>query len=101
MSKIGLFIPPAYDRNVPPLGTPALVGFLKARGIQAEQHDLNLRYFDHLGRKDQSPFLRGIPGEKIREKVYYRTILQYEKLQKPFSYEFENNPGSSFALRKR
>ena len=69
MSKIGLFIPPAYDRNVPPLGTPALVGFLKARGIQGEQHDLNLRYFDHLGRKRINRlFSEEYREKKIREK---------------------------------
>jgi radical SAM superfamily enzyme YgiQ (UPF0313 family) len=102
MSKIGLFIPPAYDRNVPPLGTPALVGFLKARGIHAEQHDLNLRYFAHLGRKRINRlFSEEYREKKIKEKVYYRAILQYEKLRKPFSYEFENNPGSSFAFAEK
>ena len=102
MCKIGLFIPPAYDRNVPPLGTPALVGFLKARGIQAEQDDLNMRYFDHLGRKRiQRLFSEEYRDERIRDKVYYRAVLQYEKLHKPFSYEFENNPGSSFAFTEK
>lgn len=102
MNKIGLFIPPAYDRNVPPLGTPALVGFLKARGINAEQDDLNMRYFDYLGRnKLDRLFSQEYRDEKIRKKVYYRAILQYEKLQKPFSYEFENNPGSSFAFTEK
>jgi len=46
--KILLCVPPAYDRVFPPLGTPALAAFLKARGFETCQADLNIAYRDFL-----------------------------------------------------
>jgi len=49
--KILLYIPPDYEYNFPPLGTPALLGYLKAKKIEATQVDLNMAYRDFLVEK--------------------------------------------------
>jgi hypothetical protein len=46
MFNVFLCIPQDYDHNFPPLGTPALCAFLKQKGIDASQTDLNLKYRD-------------------------------------------------------
>lgn len=95
--KIGLLIPPAYDRVFPPLGTPALAGYLKAKGIQAFQEDLNLRFFDYVKRNRlsrlSSPSYR---LQKITQKVYYSRLLQSSGKSIGPSYPYENFPGCSF-----
>jgi radical SAM superfamily enzyme YgiQ (UPF0313 family) len=97
--KIALFIPPAYDRFNPPLGTPALLSFLKAKGIDALQDDLNLRYFDYLKRnKLERVFSPEYKQEKIKKRVYYHRILRYKGAWGSSGYGFEANPGSSFAF---
>ncbi|MEW6675768.1 MAG: hypothetical protein AB1348_07215 [Nitrospirota bacterium] len=48
MFKVLLCIPPDYDHNFPPLRTPALCAFLRQKGIETIQVDLNLRYRDFL-----------------------------------------------------
>src|SRR3989338_9155065 len=96
--KIGLFIPPAYDRVYPPLGTPCLVGFLKSKGIDAVQDDLNILYYDYIRKNRlEKIFTPEYKKEKIKKKVYYYNILKYKGAHQALSYGFENNPGSSFA----
>ncbi|OGW83555.1 MAG: hypothetical protein A2987_04100 [Omnitrophica bacterium RIFCSPLOWO2_01_FULL_45_10] len=97
--RIGLFIPPTYERNYPPLGTPALSGFLKSKGMDVFQADLNIIYFDYLRKNRLGKLLTPkYKSEKIRKKVYYYKILQSEDNGRKFLYGFENNPGSSFAF---
>lgn len=94
---IGLLIPPAYDRWFPPLGTAALAGYLKARGIEASQEDLNLRFFEYLRRNR----LEGLSSasfrkKKITQKTYYSELLQLDEKAIGPSYPHENLPGCSF-----
>jgi anaerobic magnesium-protoporphyrin IX monomethyl ester cyclase len=49
--KVLLCIPPDYEYNFPPLGTPALLGYLKAKKIDAAQVDFNMAYRDFLAAK--------------------------------------------------
>jgi radical SAM superfamily enzyme YgiQ (UPF0313 family) len=99
---IGLFIPPAYDRSYPPLGTATLVGFLISKGVKASQEDLNVLYFDYIKKNKLERILTPeFREEKIRRKVYYYKILQYKGAFESLSYWFENNPGSSFAFTER
>ena len=85
MERIALFIPPVYDRAAPPLGTPALVGFLKSKGIDAVQDDLNICYYDYIrNNKLQKIFSPEYSQEKIRKKVYYYRILQYKGALKSY-----------------
>lgn len=58
MFKTILCIPPDYDHNFPPLGTPALAAFLKKKGVACSQIDLNLGYRYFLARhvSGESPF---------------------------------------------
>jgi radical SAM superfamily enzyme YgiQ (UPF0313 family) len=99
--KIILFIPPAYERDIPPLGTPALVGFLKAKGLPAQQRDLNLLYFDYIKNRLESLFSEEYRDEKIKKKVYYHSVLRYQKSKGGVAYWFEHNPGSSFAFTEK
>lgn len=97
--KIALFIPPSYDRSIPPLGTPALAGFLKLKGIGVVQDDLNIRYYDYIKRnKLERIFTPEYRKDKIRKKVYYYRILQYKGADSALYNDFEDNPGSSPAF---
>jgi len=49
--RVFLCIPPDYDHNFPPLGTPALLGYLKSKKIDAAQVDFNIEYRDFLAAK--------------------------------------------------
>ena len=70
--KIALFIPPAYDRDYPPLGTPCLASFLKSKGIDAAQDDFNILYYDYIKtNKLDKIFTKEYRENKIRKKVYY------------------------------
>ena len=85
MFRTLLVIPPAYDRVFPPLGTPALVGFLKSKGIKVSQEDLNMPYYDYTFEKElELNVIRnvfetkldralGVRGEKVNNE---RIILQ-------------------------
>jgi anaerobic magnesium-protoporphyrin IX monomethyl ester cyclase len=55
MFKTLLCIPPDYDHNFPPLGTPALTAFLKQKGILCSQIDLNFEYRKFLARHVSGP----------------------------------------------
>lgn len=100
--KVGLFIPPTYDRDYPPLGTPALVSFLKSKGINVVQDDFNICYYDYIKKNKLGRiFTPEYRKDKIRKKVYYYKILQYKGAYNSFLYEFENNPGFSFAFTEK
>lgn len=102
MQKVALFIPPLYDRFIPPLGTPALTGFLKSKGVNVVQDDLNIRYYDYIRRnKLEKIFTPEYRKDKIRRKVYYYRILQYEGAPIQAEYKFENNFASSFSFTER
>jgi anaerobic magnesium-protoporphyrin IX monomethyl ester cyclase len=101
MKKIILLIPPAYDRDVPPLGTAALAGFLKSKGIEVRQMDLNILYFDHIKDRFEDLFSKKYRDERIKKKIYYHRILRYQKSKGTPDYLFENNPGSSFAFTEK
>jgi len=104
-SKVLLCIPPSYDLFYPPLGTPTLTGFLKSKGIEVTQLDLNFLYLKYLGDKDMkyilsSKYLR----DKINNNVYYsKELLYQEKTNKKgkLFYYFESNPGSSFSFTEK
>lgn len=99
--KIILFIPPAYERDIPPLGTPALIAFLKGKGFPAQQRDLNLLYFDYIKNRLETLFSEEYRDEKIKKKVYYHSALRYQKARGNVAYWFEHNPGSSFAFTEK
>lgn len=97
--KIALFIPPAYDRVYPPLGTPCLASFLKSKKMDVVQDDLNILYYEYIKtNKMDRIFTKEYRENKIRKKVYYSSVLQYKGAHGSTSYGFENNPGSSFAF---
>ncbi len=100
--SVFLFIPPAYGRIVPPLGTPALLGFLRAEGVFAVQSDLNMLYYDYLKRnKLQKILTQSYKQGKTKKKVYYRRLLQDKNTYTEPVYDFENNPGSSFKFTEK
>ncbi len=101
MKKIILLIPPTYDRDAPPLGTPTLAGFLKSKRIQVRQMDLNVLYFDYIKDRIEDLFSEKYRDEKIKKKVYYHRILHYQKSRGGVAYAFENNPGSSFSFTEK
>lgn len=51
MTRTVLYLPPHYEDSFPPLGTPALTGFLRSKGLEVSQRDLNIEYRDHLAAK--------------------------------------------------
>ena len=102
LKATGLFIPPAYQGSYPPLGTAALVGFLREKGLRAFQGDLNISFLDYIKRNKLEKILTPeYRAEKIRKGVYYYKILQYQGISQSLSYEFENIPGSSYAFTER
>ncbi|MFH0940411.1 MAG: radical SAM protein [Candidatus Omnitrophota bacterium] len=88
-SKVLLCIPPDYDRYFPPLGTAALCGFLKARGIAVTQVDLNLGYRDFLAGR-----IQGVPGGLTEKRLLLKHILK-----KFFSENLKGRYYSSLLLR--
>lgn len=114
MFKVLLCIPPDYDYNFPPLGTPALCGFLKNKGIETYQIDLNLKYRDFLIRHIRSSSLFSYPGKKsflkaILKKFFYENLKgrYYSYLLPRLNDEmlpylpYENNSISSFYFTER
>ena len=87
--KVLLCLPPDYDRNYPPLGTPALLGFLKSKGVNAMQVDINLAYRGFLTGK--------IKGRALR--AADKNILLYPLLKAFFSQKLKNRYYSKFLPR--
>ncbi|MDP3143679.1 MAG: radical SAM protein [Candidatus Omnitrophota bacterium] len=99
--KVGLFFPPAYDIEYPPPSTPALVGFLKSKGINTVQIDLNLLYRGYIIKnKLEKIFSAEYKINKIKKKVYYYRILRHKDIARPH-YKFESTPASSFTFTER
>jgi radical SAM superfamily enzyme YgiQ (UPF0313 family) len=87
MFKTILCIPPDYDHNFPPLGTPALAAFLKKNGMLCSQIDLNLGYRDFLSRRVCGPF----PLNRDEQLFFLEPLLRKffaEKLQLRYYSEF-------------
>lgn len=97
--KIHLYIPPAYDVTYPPLGTPALLAFLKERGVVALQEDLNIAFIDYVIKYDLSNMCsEECRHEKITNKVYYyRELLRRDA----HHHSYEVVPGSSFEFTEK
>lgn len=90
--KTLLLIPPKYEVDFPPLGTPALAGFLKSRGKFVAQMDANHAYHLHfmnkleMPHKDEQPrafklyalrlFLNSFFVSKEDSDVYYAPLLK-------------------------
>ena len=88
MLKTLLAIPPKYGIDYPPLGTPALLGYLKSRGIAAQQVDWN-RQYQHLGfgcAKD------------INRKGHYGHLLPVQEAK---DTPYQDNTYSSFWFTER
>jgi radical SAM superfamily enzyme YgiQ (UPF0313 family) len=113
MSKVLLCIPPDYDRYFPPLGTPALCGFLKNRGIDAAQIDLNIAYRDFLFRRLTGPSISGDEkklvlkeslkaffSEKLQGRYYSPFLVRKEGDIFPY-LPYDNNANSSFYFTER
>jgi hypothetical protein len=76
--KILLYIPPVYERALPPLGTPALISFLKSKGVAAFQEDLNIKFFEYAKINNlEFIFTEKYKNDKIKNRVYYYQDLKY------------------------
>jgi radical SAM superfamily enzyme YgiQ (UPF0313 family) len=113
MFNVLLCIPPDYDYIFPPLGTPALTAFLKAKGIEAEQRDLNLDYRDFLitHLKDSTLTheekksllkisLKKFFSEKLKNR-YYSDFLSIDNNGVSSDLPYDNNTNSSFFFTER
>lgn len=111
MVKVLLCIPPDYSYDYPPLGTPALVGFLKSKKINASQVDLNLRYRDflctHLYSSNFTPnekkifirrLLKKFFQKRLKNRYYSNLLVRDNGDDLPILY-YGNNTNSSFFLR--
>lgn len=114
MSKVLLCIPPDYDHNFPPLGTPALSAFLKHNGIEVIQRDLNSRYRDFLsqhisgpslGLQERRSLLKPLLQEFFKKKLkqrYYSDLLVRESGSLSLPYlPYDDNSNSSFFFAER
>jgi anaerobic magnesium-protoporphyrin IX monomethyl ester cyclase len=88
--KTILCIPPDYDHNYPPLGTPALTAYLKKNGIACSQVDLNLGYRDFLAGR-----VSGVSALNRDERVFFLEPL----LEKFFAQRLQGKYYSSFLPR--
>ena len=108
--KTILCIPPDYQYYFPPLGTPALLAFLKKHGCICSQIDLNLGYRDHLAAKVSGtspalspaerrfflePLLQSFFMHKLRGR-YYSDLLPRSNDGVFPKLPYGNNTNSSF-----
>ena len=109
-----LAIPPKYGIDYPPLGTPALTGYLKSRGISVRQVDWNSDYHrlgflaKEINRK--SPYGHLLPSQESKDLPYqdaaYSSFWFTERLLSselliPFIRDKKENPFHSFILECR
>lgn len=113
MFKVLLCIPPDYDYNFPPLGTPVLSAFLKQRDIETVQVDLNLKYRDFLTEHicgssinlQQKRFLLKIIlkkffAERLKDRYYSELLPRDNDGISPY-LPYDNNTNSSFYFTER
>ena len=114
MFKVLLCIPPEYDYNFPPLGTPALCAFLKKHRIATSQIDLNLKYrtflLGHLcspwGLSEATkksllaPFSVKFFAEKLKGRYYSPLFPRTSDGIFPY-LPYSNNTNSSFYFCER
>jgi radical SAM superfamily enzyme YgiQ (UPF0313 family) len=79
MFRVLLCIPPDYDCDFPPLGTPALCAFLKEKGIDCWQVDLNLEYRRFLVERINAPSLSDREKERLLKPVLVKFFRRYLK----------------------
>jgi len=104
MFKTQLYFPPAYECSYPPLGISALFGFLNSKGININQRDLNIEYFDYMREHNLTYVMSPLfAKQKKSESVYYsRLIPDGEDIDYPhIRYLYENNPGSSYLFTEQ
>lgn len=115
MLKTLLVIPPKYGIDYPPLGTPALLGYLKSKGAEAEQVDWNMEYCssfesENIDRSNANPYSQILPDKPASETPYgdntYSSYFFIERLlSSPLFFQFINdsreNPFHRFILEKR
>jgi radical SAM superfamily enzyme YgiQ (UPF0313 family) len=112
-TNIFLCIPPDYDHNYPPLGTPALCAYLKQKGLVVSQADLNLEYRDFLAgsiecgtdrlaekRALLKPALKKFFSENLKGR-YYSSFLLREGKGSFVDLPYDNNTNSSFYFTER
>lgn len=99
--KILLAIAPCYFNEYPPLGTPVLTAYLKARGVRAYQSDLNIKFSEYLKKEKKERFFsENYKEDKIRERVYYSPELKYQNRSGPV-HAFAKFPPSSFEFTEK
>lgn len=111
--KVLLCIPPDYHYDFPPLGTPALVAFLKQKGICTEQTDLNLRYrkflLEHISGSSLSKgekkralgnILKRFFIDKLKSRYYSKFLPGKTNKILPIM-PYENYTNSSFYFAER
>src|SRR3990167_7242805 len=115
MLKTLLVIPPKYGIDYPPLGTPALLGYLKSKGVTAEQVDWNMEYCssfdsDNIDRSSVNPYFHLLPDKPVSELPYddntYSSYFFTERLlSSPLLFQFINdsreNPFHRFILENK
>ena len=113
MFKTLLCVPPDYGYHFPPLGTPALCGYLKGKGVETSQIDLNLKYrdflVDHLQgpsfpREEKKHFLKPILKKYFIENLknrYYSPFLPRDSDGVSSYLPYDNNTNSSFYFTER
>ena len=115
MLKTLLVIPPKYGIDYPPLGTPALLGYLKSKGVTAEQVDWNMEYCssfesENIDRSNANPYFHLLPDKPVSELPYgdntYSSYFFTERLlSSPLLFQFINDPKENsfhrFILEKK
>jgi radical SAM superfamily enzyme YgiQ (UPF0313 family) len=114
MRRIILSIPPDYDRNFPPLGTPALAAFLEDNGVGCAQIDLNIGYRDFLAKGLNVPggtapaawnfLLHAALNKFFTENCsgrYYSQMLERDNASELPRLPYDNNTNSSFHFCER
>lgn len=113
MPNVLLVIPPDYDHNFPPLGTPALLAYLKSKGVGASQIDLNIAYREFLigkltgrGLSDRTKrnhlesVLKIFFAERLNGRYYSRYLPRNGDGISPY-LPYDNNTNSSFYFTER
>jgi radical SAM superfamily enzyme YgiQ (UPF0313 family) len=113
MPNVLLCIPPDYEKDFPPLGTPALIGFLKSKCVDAGQIDLNIGYSGFLISKISGAGLTPADKKALRahllksffekklKRRYYSALLPRSCDKVSPNLPYDNNTNSSFYFTER